>query len=191
MNLSEQDYVLVGLLLAAVYFDITSKKIPNKITMPAILIGIIWSTVNSGLNGFLFSIFGFLLGLAVFFIPYMSGGIGAGDVKLMAAIGALKGWKFTLFSSLGTAIAGGLIVLIYTIYMSSLKITLIKALGLIVKPLAKGIFKVSGNKKSLETIQYFEKIKMEKRNDYIPYALAIAIGSFVILFSDITNLFYI
>lgn len=191
MKLNEIDYVLIGLLVLAVYSDITKRKIPNRITMPAMLIGIIWSTINSGFNGFLFSIFGFVLGLAVFLLPYLSGGIGAGDVKLMAAIGALKGWKFTLFSSLGTAVAGGLVVVIYMIFYGNLRSTLINVLGLILRPLAKLIFKATGNKKAYELVQYFEHNKSKNGNDYIPYALAIAIGSIFVLFVDIDALFYI
>ena len=182
---------LVVLLSLSVYFDIIKRKISNRITMPAILIGIIGSTVSSGLDGFLFSIFGFAFGLAVFLIPYISGGVGAGDVKLMAAIGALMGWKFVLFSSLGTAIVGGVIAVIYMIYKSSLKNTMINALGLILKPLAKWIFKVTGNKKSYKVMQYFEKNKMEMENEYIPYAVAIAIGTFGVLFGSMGGIFNI
>ena len=182
MNFYLIDYMLVIMLAFSVYFDITKRKIPNIITMPAILIGIIWSTVDSGVNGFLFSIFGFLFGLAVFFIPYISGGIGAGDVKLMAAIGALKGWRFTLISTFGTAFAGGVIVIGYMIYKGKLISTLINTLGLIIKPLAKWLFKVSGNKKTLQIYQYFDEKKSENSNDYIPYAIAISIGVIVALF---------
>ena len=50
---------------------------------------------------------GLLLGFAVFFVFYAIGGMGAGDVKLMAAIGAFLGPKDVLFAALYTAIAGG------------------------------------------------------------------------------------
>ena len=191
MKLNEIDYVLIGLLVLAVYSDITKRKIPNRITMPAMLIGIIWSTINSGLNGFLFSTFGFALGLAVFLLPYISGGMGAGDVKLMAAIGALKGWRFALFSSFGTAIAGGFVVIIYMIYKGNLKNTFINVLGLVVKPIAKIVFSATGNSKSYKYVQYFEQHKLKNGNDYIPYALAIALGSMIVLFVGIENLFSI
>ena len=181
MKLSIIDYFLVGLLVLAVYNDITRKKIPNKITMPAILIGIIWSTLNSGLNGFLFSIFGFLFGLTVFLIPYIAGGIGAGDVKLLATIGAIKGWRFTLFSSLSTAAVGGVLVIVYMIYTGRLKTMLINTLGLLMKPLFKLILKISNNHIIFIGYQYFENYKGNKEDTYIPYALAIAIGTIAVL----------
>jgi len=188
MKLSIIDYFLIGLLILAVYNDIKTKKIPNKITIPAIIIGILWATVNSGFNGFLMSIFGFLLGLAVFLVPYMLGGMGAGDVKLMAAIGAIKGWKFILFTSLWTGLAGGIIVIVYMIYARGLKNTIINTIGLLIKPIANWIFNVSGNKTANKLIQYFEKNKLEKGNYYIPYALAIAAGSLVVLFTNMADL---
>lgn len=188
MKLSIVDFFLIGLLILAVYYDIKTKKIPNKITIPAIIIGIIWSTVNSGFDGFLINMYGFLLGLAVFLIPYMLGGMGAGDVKLMAAIGAIKGWKFILLTSLWTALAGGVIVLVVMIYTGGLKNTIINAFGLLIKPIANRIFKVSGNKTAYKLIQYFENNKLERGNYYIPYALAIAAGALIVLFSNMTDL---
>ncbi|MGB4589580.1 MAG: prepilin peptidase [Clostridiaceae bacterium] len=183
-----ENLILLGLLALAVYHDITRRKIPNKITMPAILFGIIYSTVNSGLNGFLFSIFGFLLGLAVFLIPYIFGGIGAGDVKLMAAIGALKGSRFALMSSIGTALSGGMIVIIYMIYKGGLSSTIISSFGLLIKPISKWIFLVTGNKSVLKVFKYFEGKQIEKVKDYIPYAIAIACGTISVLFGAFDGL---
>lgn len=185
MKLQIIEYLLIILLVFAVYFDLTRRKIPNRITMPAILIGIIWSTVNSGLNGFLFSIFGFLFGLAVFLVPYMAGGMGAGDVKLMAAIGSMMGWRFTLLSSIGTALFGGVIVILYMFYKGGMKLTLINAISLGISPLSKWIFKVTGNQTAFKISQYFEKKKTGRKNDYIPYALAIFAGTLIVLFFGI------
>ncbi|MBV1770150.1 MAG: A24 family peptidase, partial [Candidatus Desulforudis sp.] len=58
------------------------------------------------------SLQGFPLGVAIFVIPFAMGGIGGGDVKLMGAIGALKGWAFTLEAALLTAVWGGVIALL-------------------------------------------------------------------------------
>lgn len=173
--------VLLVLLMLSVYYDWTQRKIPNRITMPAILIGVIWSTVNSGLDGFLFSVLGFLLGFAVFLVPYIYGGIGAGDVKIMAAIGSLMGWRFTLASSLATAISGGALVIVYMFYKGGLKNTLIDALGLLFRPLFKLIYMISGKDWFLSKQKFFLINKGEKENDYIPYALAIASGTLAVM----------
>lgn len=191
MNFGFIHVILLLLLILSVYYDSTQRKIPNRITMPAILIGVIWSTVNSGLDGFLFSVLGFLLGFAVFLVPYILGGIGAGDVKLMAAIGSLMGWRFTMASGLSTALAGGVLVICYMIIKGGLKKTLVDALGLIIKPLLKFIYMVTGKEWFLEKQRYYVKHKSEKANDYVPYAMAISTGTLVVLFFGLERLIQI
>ena len=80
---------------------------------------------TSGFEGFLFSGKGFLVGLGLLMIPYLLGGMGAGDVKLMAAIGALMGTSFVFYSFIYTALIGGLIALLLIFkkrgFMNSIK----------------------------------------------------------------------
>jgi len=188
MKLYYSHIILLTLLIFSVYFDSTQRKIPNKITLPAILVGVTWSTMNSGLDGFLFSVLGFLLGSAVFLIPYILGGIGAGDVKLMAAIGSLMGWRFTIASGLSTAIAGGVLVIIYMSIKGELKTTLVDALGLLIKPLLKFFYIATSKKWFLEKQKIFIVHKVDKPNDYVPYAIAISTGTLVVLFFGLESL---
>lgn len=188
MNFIFIHIMLLILLILSVYYDWTRRKIPNRITMPAILIGVIWSTVNSGLDGFLFSVLGFLLGFAVFLVPYIYGGIGAGDVKLMAAIGSLMGWEFVLVAGLATAIFGGGLVIVYMLYKGSLKKTLINALGLVVRPLLRLLYMLTRKDWFLVNQKYFIGKKEEKLNDYIPYALAIASGTVAVMIFKLDTL---
>ena len=104
--------ILLVILTISLYTDIKSRKILNVITMPSILFGIVYYTVILGKEGFLFSGKGFFVGLVVLLIPYLLGGMGAGDVKLMAAIGALTGPVFVFYSFIYTALVGGVIALI-------------------------------------------------------------------------------
>lgn len=104
-------FILFITLLISVYTDIRSRKILNKVTLPAILIGLIYHSIISGFNGFTFSGLGLLVGIGLLFIPFAMGGMGAGDVKLMGAIGALMGSSFVFTTFLYTAIIGGLISL--------------------------------------------------------------------------------
>ena len=78
--------------------------------------------------GLLQGILGMFAGLAIFFLPFAMGGMGAGDVKLMGAIGALMGWKFSVMTALYSAIVGGVMVLIYLLYTGKLRDTLKKML---------------------------------------------------------------
>jgi prepilin peptidase CpaA len=179
------DLALILLLGGAVYFDMKSRKIPNKITMPAVLVGIVWYSVSSGLNGFLYSISGFSLGLAVFLLPFMMGGMGAGDVKLLAAIGALMGWRFIFSSVLVAAIAGGFLAVLYLSYKKGLVKMFVGVFGVVARPLLKTAYMTSGKLFLLNWFQFFDE-KVNRIDDvYIPYAVPIAIGSLYILMQDV------
>ena len=95
--------VLAVVLVAAAVADIRSGKIQNVITYPAIAVGLIGHTLTGGVFGdgeARIGLTGSLVGLAVGFGPllvaWLAGGIGGGDAKLMAAVGALTGWRFAL-----------------------------------------------------------------------------------------------
>lgn len=101
----------VPILAAATAIDLRSQRIPNYLTLPSILIALILHSAVSGVDGFLFSLWGAVAGIALLFLPYMMGGMGAGDAKLMGAVGAFVGAKGVFLAFLLTAIAGGLYAL--------------------------------------------------------------------------------
>jgi len=115
-------FVILGISLLT---DIKYRKIFNAVTFPAIFLGLILNTITHGWDGFQLSLFGMLTGFGLLFIPYLLGGMAAGDVKLLMAIGALKGTVFVIGSFLYIAIVGGIIALIILIMkkelLSSLK----------------------------------------------------------------------
>ena len=99
--------VLAVMLMVASYTDVRRGRVYNWTTFPGILIGLIGHTVTGGLAGdgrLELGLAGSAAGLAVGFVPLMlvfvAGGIGGGDAKLMGAIGALTGWRFTLAAML-------------------------------------------------------------------------------------------
>ena len=94
--------VLVG--LAGCATDITSRRIPNALTLPAVGVGVAAHAVAGGLPEASAALLGGLVGLAVFFPIFALGGLGGGDVKLMAALGAWIGWPAR---SCWTALYGG------------------------------------------------------------------------------------
>ena len=99
---------LMIVLLIAVLTDIRSSRIPNWLTFSAMgfaLAGHAW--INS-VDGLLFSSAGLATGLGLFFLIYLAGGIGAGDVKLMAAIGAFVGVYGVLSCAWLAMIIGGI-----------------------------------------------------------------------------------
>lgn len=176
--------VLVVLLILTSYKDLKFKIIPNKYTMPAIASGFILMTINSGFTGLQNSFFGFLLGFLIFLIPVLIGFMGAGDLKLMAAIGALKGFDFTFNSLLASGIAGGIIVIVYIIYKRQFIKTMINMFGIFIRPISKLLYLNYGNNLAKKIFNYFDGVKKDNTELYIPYALPIAIGTIVILISN-------
>ena len=104
-------FLSVALIVAAV-IDMRTYRIPNMLTYPVMLMALIYHTVTNGLNGLSFSVLGLLVGIALFSIPFFMGVMGAGDAKLMGAVGAVLGLRGVLNASLFTAVAGGVFAFI-------------------------------------------------------------------------------
>jgi prepilin peptidase CpaA len=114
---------LAFILLLATVFDLRQRRIPNALTLPVMAGGMILCTSLNGLDGFMLSAGGLLLGVA-FLIPfYMMGGMGAGDVKLMGAVGSILGPQGVFTAFLFSAIAGGLYALFVLARSRALKQT--------------------------------------------------------------------
>ncbi len=100
--------ILALALVGAAITDVRSSKIPNFITFPLALIGLSIHGTMNGLEGLLFSAKGLGLGFGLLLIFYMLGGMGAGDVKLLGAVGAIIGPTDVFIAFLITACLGGL-----------------------------------------------------------------------------------
>jgi prepilin peptidase CpaA len=93
------------------YFDSAHQIIPNYITIPSILVAWIIS-LNNGFDLFLSSLFGTLVGFSILLLPYVMGGVGGGDVKLLAAIGSLTNFSFLFELTFWGLIVSGIISMI-------------------------------------------------------------------------------
>jgi prepilin peptidase CpaA len=85
---------------------------------------ITYNTLSMGVPGFLFSSAGIFVGIAVMFLPYLVGKMGAGDAKLMGAAGGLLGPKGIFVAFLLTALIGGIYAIIVLVIHGSLRDTL-------------------------------------------------------------------
>jgi prepilin peptidase CpaA len=105
--------VTITLVVAAV-IDGWKLKVPNLITFPMIITGWIYSATLSpyaGWEGLMFSLVGTAVGLALLMPAYAIGGMGAGDVKLLAGVGAWVWGTATLWAFAISAIVGGVIAI--------------------------------------------------------------------------------
>jgi prepilin peptidase CpaA len=99
---------LTVVLVTAICTDIRFSRIPNWLTFSAMGFACVISAWLGGMQGLAFSLAGLGAGLGLFIMLYISGSIGAGDVKLMAAVGALVGPSGALISGALAILVGGL-----------------------------------------------------------------------------------
>lgn len=132
------DYILLAGLVTAAVFDIRSRRIPNWLVFSLIVLGFAYNLITNGPYGLLEGGFGFLLGLGLLLIPFSIGGVGAGDVKLLAAIGAVKGPSFVLASFLCGAVIGGLLAIAVLLKQKALIFTILNMLTRLVSGITGG-----------------------------------------------------
>lgn len=176
------DITVILLIILAAYFDITTSKIPNRITVTLIIFGILYNTITNGITGLIFSSLGIMSGVIVFIIPFILGGMGGGDVKLMAAIGALKGWRFVLITTIYTGIVGGVIVILILIRQKKLLKSLKRVLSIILKPIMFFLTLNFENKKLKQFNSWLLDSQIDWEKQYIPYGVAIGIGAIMAYF---------
>lgn len=167
MGIAELFAVVIALV--ACLFDMSTQRIPNKLTFTTAALAILFHTAAPAGAGWMHATLGLVAGLLVFFPLFALGSMGAGDVKLMAAVGAWIGAVPILYVALYGSIAGGVLAVIVAIKR---------------KHLARAI----RNLKMLVTYWWVEGVKplpaltLESTDSLrMPYALAIAAGLAVTL----------
>jgi prepilin peptidase CpaA len=149
-----------GALGAAI--DLRSRRVPNWLTLGITLTGLALATARlSGLSlGAAFA--GFLLGLAVMLPGHLIGATGAGDVKLLAALGTLLGPRAVFFAFVYSAIAGGVLAVAVAMQRRTLEVTMERT-AMLVRSRGANV----------------AEIERASTNNRFAYAPAIAIGALV------------
>src|SRR5262245_37614279 len=98
----------IGLGVAAIACasDLRTRRIPNVLTMGAAIAGLLFHVVTGGWSGGAASVAGWAVGMGIFLAPFILGGLGAGDVKLLGALGAWLGPGDALWLGLYAGVAG-------------------------------------------------------------------------------------
>ncbi len=121
--------LLLLLVIPAAVFDYRQRRIPNWLVLAGIISGLAMNVFllydnPSPMTGLWFSLEGLGLALLVYFPLYILRGMGAGDVKLMAAVGAIVGWVLWLWVFFFTAILGGLVAAVVVLSKGRVQRTL-------------------------------------------------------------------
>ena len=113
--------VVIGASLGALVLDLRSRRIPNILCGPLFAAGLIWAIWNGGINGFGNSIAAAFVLAFPFVLLFLFAGGGAGDAKLMAAIGTWVGLQQGITVLACVCIAGGILAVVTAIVKKRLR----------------------------------------------------------------------
>jgi prepilin peptidase CpaA len=157
--------LLAVVLMIAAVTDCKRGKIYNKLTLPAILVGLVFWLIAGLLGsdrGISDSLIGFASGLIPFAVIMMLGGLGGGDVKLMAAVGALSAsWQCVLSTAFYGMLLALVLALVIMVHGGIVKQTLSRILGALLSSAAR------------------VRPELENTEHKVPFGAAVAVGGLI------------
>jgi prepilin peptidase CpaA len=123
---------LVPLALVITYYDVRYRRIPNPFVLATLATGLVVNSLGDGLAGALASLGGCALAFALMFVLHVFGAMGAGDVKLFAAIGSVVGASLVLPTFFVVVLVGGVLGVVTMLRSGSVRTTLHNTLMLLV-----------------------------------------------------------
>ncbi|MDI6812992.1 MAG: prepilin peptidase [Desulfitobacteriaceae bacterium] len=151
----------------AIWTDWRQQKIYNALLVPAFLVAVGLQTYQKGWLGLQESLLGAGIGFLLMLIPYLLGGMGGGDVKFLAVIGAFGGVRFVLAAFLYGALCGGLISAILLARRQALLLTLKRFVYIM---------------PFLTTPKDLAEDIRSARQEKFPYGFALGVGALLALF---------
>jgi prepilin peptidase CpaA len=161
--------VFVAVVIATVT-DMRMFKIHNVLTLPLIVSGLVYHGLTGGPEKLMDSAIGTLVGFGIVFVMFMMGGMGGGDVKLMAGIGAWLGAPATILIFLAASLAAGVYSLALIIAHGRVRETWVNLRIISFRALAIGRH-LAAEDKVEETVQ-----KEDRRARLIPFGAMVCIG---------------
>jgi prepilin peptidase CpaA len=161
----------LGVLAIATFTDVRSRRIPNWLVLPFIPAGMAVSAWIHGWHGLGQSLEGFVLGTAIFGLLFCLGGMGMGDVKLCAAVGAWIGASQLMIALVITGLAGGVMAVCWA------------AAGGFLGSLFSGSADLVFGVKERGLRPHPDLVLSNPRARKMPYAPAIAFGTLVSFFA--------
>ena len=163
--------VLVPGVLVASWIDYSQRRVPNWLNLTLIILGFIVQAVFFGWTGMREGGLGLLTGFSLLIVPWLMRAMGAGDVKLMAAIGVFMGPWLTFVSFALGAVIGGITAVIMTVSTGRLRMAYAN-LGLIMVKMSspQTMFSDFASTKSLGSSSML-----------LPYGVPLSAGTLIIL----------
>lgn len=157
--------LLIPLAIIIAYYDVRYRRIPNAFVLATLAGGLVINFMFGGLTGLFGSLGGCLLGFALMFALHVFGAMGAGDVKLFAAIGAVTGASMVVQTFLVVILTGGLLAVVSIVRSGMVITTMQRVLQIFV-----------GMLPGWEMPRF--AIPADRRHT-IPYGVAITLGSII------------
>ncbi len=173
IHYSPNHIAVAALVLAAAVTDYRSRRIPNWLTLSGFCAGLLLHGMSGGLAGAGTSLLGAALAFAIYLVLYALRAMGAGDVKLMAALGALVGPGDWMVVFIAAALAGGLLACCMMVWKGRVYETLWNTWFIVnelVRFRAPYVRRVDLDVKAPEALN-------------MPYGVAIAVGTLACLFT--------
>ncbi len=171
--------LLTAFVIAVSIFDIRERRIPNLLVFPAALIGLALNLFSHGWAGLGFGLRGLAAGFALLFIPYLVGGMKAGDVKFLAAIGAFTGATDVVRALLATLLCYPLLAAVAVIRERKITLTWLRFRRVLFNFLG---FFAPGLK--LYAIRLDGQDDKSVSSATTPFGVAIAAGTLVAIFTN-------
>ena len=160
--------IFIPLVVSITYMDVRYRRIPNKQVLMILLCGLGLNAFFGAWSGFLASLLGMVIAFGLMFMLHAFGTMGAGDVKLFAAIGAVLGSSLVLQTFLIVALTGGVLAICKMVYMRRAAATMLRVVHFFVGLLPG------------QTVPRFNV--PADPNYTLPYAVPICLGSVLSFF---------
>ena len=168
--------IVVGVVtLMAACTDLWKFKVYNLLTLPSLVLGLLVSTVLGGWAGLGASLLGAGFGFAILVVFYALGGVGAGDVKLLTAVGAWLGPFWTVHVFIASALAAGVYAVVLILTRGGVLAVAVEILAI-----RQAIFEPSKLGRPDADIAA-EVSRSDRRRRLVPFAAMICVGFFVMV----------
>ena len=170
--------VLVPGILLASWIDYSQRRVPNWLNLALIVAGFAVQVFYSGAAGLTAGALGLLTGFGLLIVPWLMHGMGAGDVKLMAAIGVWLGPKLTFYSFALGAVIGGLAAVVMIVSTGRLQMACANMSLILAKCTnPQSIFSEFGSAKSFGVT-----------SQLLPYGVPLTAGTLIVLGARMSGL---